>query len=50
MANPLTELPLSVDEIFRGIDAVIITHLHGDHYDDAAKEKFCLNLTLRNDL
>lgn len=36
--NPLTELPVSIDEIIHNVDAVIVTHLHLDHFDDAAKE------------
>ena len=36
--NPLVSLPLSVEEIIEGIDAVILTHLHLDHFDDAAKQ------------
>ncbi|MES9689608.1 MBL fold metallo-hydrolase, partial [Bacillus sp. JJ353] len=36
--NPLVELPTSVDNIIKDIDAVIVTHLHLDHWDEAAKE------------
>ncbi|MEH7358358.1 MBL fold metallo-hydrolase [Priestia megaterium] len=36
--NPLVSLRLSVEEIIEGIDAVILTHLHLDHFDDAAKQ------------
>ncbi|MBG9812787.1 hypothetical protein ABD68_14645 [Bacillus endophyticus] len=36
--NPLFELPTSVDNIIHNIDAVIVTHLHLDHWDEAAKE------------
>ena len=36
--NPLVSLSLSVEEIIDGIDAVILTHLHLDHFDDAAKQ------------
>ncbi|UTR12752.1 MBL fold metallo-hydrolase [Evansella sp. LMS18] len=36
--NPLVELPVSVDNIIENIDAVIVTHLHYDHWDEAAKE------------
>lgn len=35
--NPLVNLPLPVDEIILNVDAVIVTHLHLDHYDEAAK-------------
>jgi len=36
--NPLESLPVSVEEIIAGVDAVIVTHTHMDHWDDAAKE------------
>lgn len=36
--NPLVDLPTSIDNIISDIDAVILTHLHLDHWDDAAKE------------
>ncbi|MCY0091779.1 MULTISPECIES: MBL fold metallo-hydrolase [Bacillus amyloliquefaciens group] len=36
--NPLVELPTSVDNFIKDIDAVIVTHLHYDHWDEAAKE------------
>lgn len=35
--NPLVNLPISIDTII-DVDAVIVTHLHLDHWDDAAKE------------
>ena len=37
-SNPLVNLPTSIDNIISNIDAVIVTHLHLDHWDDAAKE------------
>ncbi len=36
--NPLVSLPTSIDNTIQNIDAVIVTHLHYDHWDDAAKE------------
>ncbi|TCN20452.1 MBL fold metallo-hydrolase [Mesobacillus foraminis] len=36
--NPLVGLPTSIDHIIQDIDAVIVTHLHLDHWDDRAKE------------
>jgi L-ascorbate metabolism protein UlaG (beta-lactamase superfamily) len=36
--NPLVSLPTSIDDIINNVDAVIVTHLHLDHYDDAAKK------------
>ncbi|WP_017811687.1 MBL fold metallo-hydrolase [Paenibacillus shenyangensis] len=35
--NPLVGLPVPVKDII-DVDAVIVTHLHLDHYDDAAKQ------------
>ncbi|WP_160036039.1 MBL fold metallo-hydrolase [Paenibacillus sp. An7] len=37
--NPIVELPMSVDEILDEVDAVIITHTHEDHFDQAAKDQ-----------
>ena len=34
--NPLVELPIPAEEVVRGVDLCIVTHLHGDHFDDAA--------------
>ncbi|SOD18203.1 MBL fold metallo-hydrolase [Nitrosomonas ureae] len=34
--NPTAELPMSINEII-DVDAVILTHDHPDHWDDAAK-------------
>lgn len=36
--NPLVSLPMSIDNIIQNIDAVIVTHLHLDHWDDVAKK------------
>ncbi|MBN8199706.1 MBL fold metallo-hydrolase [Bacillus sp. NTK034] len=44
--NPLTELPVSIDEIIHNVDAVIVTHLHLDHFDDAAKEALPKNIKM----
>lgn len=38
--NPLVSLPTSIDNILDGVDAVIVTHLHLDHFDDEQKT-FC---------
>jgi L-ascorbate metabolism protein UlaG (beta-lactamase superfamily) len=32
--NPLVELPVPVDDVLRDVDLCIVTHLHGDHFDD----------------
>jgi L-ascorbate metabolism protein UlaG (beta-lactamase superfamily) len=34
--NPLVELPIGVEELTDGLDAVLVTHLHADHLDDTA--------------
>ncbi|MED4531532.1 MBL fold metallo-hydrolase [Metabacillus fastidiosus] len=44
--NPLVSLPISIDNIISDVDAVIVTHLHLDHYDDAAKEALPKNIKM----
>jgi L-ascorbate metabolism protein UlaG (beta-lactamase superfamily) len=34
--NPLVELPLQAEDVVRDVDLCIVTHLHSDHFDDAA--------------
>lgn len=36
--NPLVDLPIPASEVMQA-DAVIVTHLHIDHWDDAAKQQ-----------
>ncbi|NLO21043.1 MAG: MBL fold metallo-hydrolase [Syntrophomonadaceae bacterium] len=36
-ANPLVSLPVDPSSIIHA-DAVVVTHTHRDHFDDAAKE------------
>jgi L-ascorbate metabolism protein UlaG (beta-lactamase superfamily) len=36
--NPLVELPLPRGQVVTGVDLCIVTHLHSDHFDDAADE------------
>ena len=36
MRNPLIELPTSVDEILKDLEAVILTHTHLDHWEEHA--------------
>ncbi|MBD3641011.1 MAG: MBL fold metallo-hydrolase [Marinobacter sp.] len=38
LRNPLVGLPMTVEDIIEGTDAVIVTHTHLDHWDDAAQE------------
>jgi L-ascorbate metabolism protein UlaG (beta-lactamase superfamily) len=32
--NPLVPLPFPAEEVVRGLDGVIVTHLHQDHFDE----------------
>ncbi len=36
--NPLADLTVSIEDVIAGIDAVIVTHTHLDHWDDKAKK------------
>lgn len=38
LRNPTIELPMSAQEVIEDVDAVIVTHIHLDHWDDAAQE------------
>ncbi|MBA1228530.1 MBL fold metallo-hydrolase [Pseudomonas viridiflava] len=38
LRNPLVDLPESTDQVLSGVDAVIVTHTHLDHWDDAAQK------------
>lgn len=35
--SPLVDLPMPIVDILRGIDAVLVSHLHSDHFDEAAQ-------------
>ena len=37
LRNPLVELPTRAEDIVDGVDLCIVTHLHSDHFDDAAR-------------
>lgn len=43
LRNPLVELPMPIEELLQ-VDAVIITHTHEDHWDEAAKRMIPKNL------
>ncbi|RTZ45504.1 MBL fold metallo-hydrolase [Candidimonas sp. SYP-B2681] len=38
LRNPLVDLPISEKDVMAGVDAVIVTHTHLDHWDDAAQK------------
>jgi L-ascorbate metabolism protein UlaG (beta-lactamase superfamily) len=35
--NPTVELPFPAEDVVRGLDAVLVTHRHKDHFDDTAE-------------
>jgi L-ascorbate metabolism protein UlaG (beta-lactamase superfamily) len=37
LRNPLVPLPMPAEEVVRGVDAVLVTHLHRDHLDAAGE-------------
>lgn len=36
--NPMVELPFSIEQILQGIEFVVVSHLHQDHFDTVAYE------------
>lgn len=44
--NPLTPLPLSEDAILDGVEMVIVSHLHPDHFDERAQQMVPKDLPL----
>lgn len=44
--NPLVQLPISLEDLIKDVDAVIVTHLHYDHFDEAAKEVLPKNVKM----
>ncbi|MCM1512914.1 MAG: MBL fold metallo-hydrolase [Oxalobacter formigenes] len=44
LRNPLTPLPIPVEDILDGVDAVVLTHTHLDHWDKAAQEALPKNI------
>lgn len=37
--NPLVDLPCSPEDVFAGVERVILSHLHSDHFDPAAEAR-----------
>ncbi|MBL1422256.1 MAG: MBL fold metallo-hydrolase [Alphaproteobacteria bacterium] len=35
--SPLVELPIPIEDVLDGVTAILISHLHTDHFDDVAK-------------
>ena len=46
LRNPFTPLPMPVEELLAGVDAVILTHTHLDHWDEAAQKALPKDLPL----
>lgn len=44
--NPLVALPCSPQEVIAGIEMVLVSHLHSDHFDPAAQELLPKDLPL----
>lgn len=44
--NPTVDLPISVDEIIKGIDSVLVTHSHPDHFDVVSSEVLDKNILI----
>ncbi len=36
--NPMTELPITTNEILDGVELVLVSHLHADHFDKVAQD------------
>ena len=36
--NPVVDLPMPAEEVLAGVEMVLVSHLHPDHFDDLAKE------------
>ena len=46
LRNPLVDLPIKPQTILEGVDAVIVTHTHLDHWDDAAQQLIPKNIPM----
>lgn len=44
--NPMVDLPEPVEDILAGVDHLIVSHLHSDHFDEVAKQKIAKNIPL----
>ncbi|QOL16573.1 MBL fold metallo-hydrolase [Dickeya dianthicola] len=46
LRNPLVDLPVTLESLFAGVDAVIVTHTHLDHWDDVAAARLPKSLPI----
>lgn len=44
--NPMADLPASIEEILDGVELVVVSHLHTDHFDGVAKARVPNDLPL----
>jgi L-ascorbate metabolism protein UlaG (beta-lactamase superfamily) len=44
--NPLVPLPVTAEEVVKGIDVVLVTHTHSDHWDATAERVIPKNVPL----
>lgn len=44
--NPMVDLPAGIDTILEGVELVVVSHLHTDHFDSVAKERVPKHLPL----
>jgi L-ascorbate metabolism protein UlaG (beta-lactamase superfamily) len=44
--TPLGDLPMPAEQVLDGVDTLLITHLHRDHFDDTARELLDRDLPL----
>jgi L-ascorbate metabolism protein UlaG (beta-lactamase superfamily) len=46
LRNPLIDLPFSAQDVIQDVDAVVVTHTHLDHWDDAAQKQLRKDIPL----
>jgi len=44
--NPLVDLPIPEADIIKGVECVVVSHLHADHFDDTAQQALSKNLPI----
>lgn len=44
--NPLIDLNQSIEQILTGVDAIIVTHTHADHWDEVAQQSIPKHLPI----
>lgn len=44
--NPMVDLPVGIQEILEGVDLLIVSHLHADHFDTVAQTVIAKDLPL----